>query len=272
MTSAARCATHAGDTARLICPRAGRGDVRARATARVLLLASLLLGALGWTPSASAGVAFERTYEDPVGDHAVAGTDIVRFTSSVAEGVVTQRVEMAGPPDALRDTLIVRSWFHDSRNGSFHTVDLEVHARAEPSEKLRALVRNGSFDDTTPLAASWTIEGNAWVFTFSEETVQDATCFDPIVWAQHEPDEGSWSNDVGGIGTRYCRVRGDPAPSPQAPMQSEAPERTPPGPTPAERVPLPAPPGSDVPRGVPWVAFGALAAALILMRRTWRRS
>ena len=214
-------------------------------------------------PAVSAAVPFTREYTDPVGDNEAPSADVVRVTSSVEAGVVTQRVEMAAAPDLALDTVILRSWFHDSTNGSFHVVDLEVHAGAPPEEKFRSLVRRGGFEDVTPIDATWSVEGNAHVFTFSESHVADAACFDPIVWAQHEPPDGTWSADVGGVGTRYCRVRGDPTDEP-------APRATPEPPAAGAQA-VGGQPGTSQPPISPWLVLGVALAAVVLTHRIWRR-
>lgn len=243
---------------------------------------SLLLLLLLVVPSASAGVPFVLSYEDPVGDNPAASADVVRFESSVRDGLVTQRVTMAAPPDPVQDTLILRSWFHNSTNGSFHVLDLEIHAHADGDAKFRAFVRRDAFENVTEVAATHTVDGDAWVFFFAEDLVADASCFDPIVWAQHEPENGSWSADQGGIGTRYCRVRGDP-PIPSTPASSpigiraprdpptliEVPPRATTSAPAGERI---APPGSAIPPISPWVFLGLVVVVGALTYRTWRRS
>lgn len=180
------------------------------------LASALVLVFLLAEPGAIAAVPFVADYTDPQGDIEAASSDVVRVTSSVAGGVVTQRVEMAAPPDPARDTLILRSWFHNSTNGSFDVVDLEFHA----SGGWRAIVRRDTFDNVTNVAnaSTYAVEGYAHVFTFPASLVADATCFDPIVWAQHRLVEDDRAIvDVGGVGARACRTRGDPAVSEPGP-------------------------------------------------------
>lgn len=253
-----------------VCPHVRR-------TLALVILLALLLALL---PSAAAAVAFVLEYDDPRGDVWAASADVVRVASDVADGVVTQRVEMAAAPNLTHDTLILRSWFHNSTNGSFHVVDLEIHAGREEDQKFRALVRRGAFENTSALSATWSVEGNAWVFAFPEAAVADATCFDPIVWAQHEPENGSWTTDQAGIGTRYCRVRGDPSPAPTGPppiitRDPGAPRETggvpvPPSVTSRAQRP-PDPPGTYSPALSLPVVMGVIALTAILTSRTWRR-
>lgn len=233
--------------------------------ARVRWLVALVLLA----PLASAGAPFEMEFDDAVGDVEPADSrasrvdhpsaDIVAFRSSVVDGKVIQRVTMASRPLAPDDSILVRSWYHNSTNGSFHVIDMEVRGdEPDPAKRFQPVRREGSFYNVSPLEATYGLDNTTWVFAFEASLVHDATCFDAGVFSEHFP---SSNRAVGGMDSaylrtaRHCRTAQEPAP--QVPI------------APAIRVGVPTPPagtpapGSETP--TPGLAVGSVAAAVALV-------
>jgi len=239
---------------------------------RILLLAALLLA-----PTAAAAVAFEAEFTDARGDVATGESlrvaypraDIVRFSSRVEGERVVQIVEMAGIPAPPADSILVRSWFHDSVDGSFFVVDMEVRGDSSMIEhRFRPLVRRGSFYNVSAIDARWGVEGTTWVFDFDARSAQDASCFDPGVFSEHTPATGGPTGfDVAYLaGARRCQTAPEPY-TPPPPVQVAVPSATP-APT------LTDAPGSraPAPESGAWLALGALAAGAFMLRRSARRS
>jgi hypothetical protein len=229
---------------------------------RALLLLVLL------APGAAAQVSFELAYDDRAGDVAAPSVDVLRFRARVVNGtMLEERVEMAARPTAPEDTIILRNWFRDSENGSFHVIDLEVHGQAGfAGERFRAIARRGDFENVTEVEATYGVDGDAWVFQFDVSLLADATCFDPLVWAQHYAGEGAPVVDQAFLAERACRTRGDPPlPVPRS-IQGSIPQATP-SPTleaPGSRSPAPGP-------GLVALLLAAGATTLILRSRGLRR-
>lgn len=158
-----------------------------------LALALVLLA-----PTAAAGVPFVLELEDAGGDvkdpngtpRDFPSADILSFRSEVVNGSVVQRVRMAATPKAPEDVMFVRSWFHNSSNGSFWTIDMEVRGSEQPDKRFIPLMRRDSFHNATYLGdAKYTVENRTtWVFTFNASLVEDATCFDPGIFSEHHPN------------------------------------------------------------------------------------
>ena len=196
--------------------------------------------------------------------------DILAFRSRIVEGTqVEQRVTMAAPPSVDENSLIVRSWFRNSTNGSFYALDLEIHSTAEGRETFVAHARRGAFDNVTPVDATWSIEGNDWVFTFDAALVApDAECFFPMIYSYLSGPPGSGASDQ--IGAREgCETAPEPAndapvvPRVSAEVVGDAPPAAPTAPTveaPGSRTPAPAP-------SALLTLLGALGAAILVARR-----
>ena len=251
---------------------------RARSCAsmrRLVLLLALL------APVASAA-AFEGSMEDRVDDVVTRdfrpfhhpSTDILHVSSRVVEGTqVEQRVTMAAPPSLAENSIIVRSWFRNSTNGSFYTLDLEVHSETENVETFVAYTRRGAFENVTRVEATWAIDGNDWVFGFdATEVAPDAECFSPMVYAYLSGPEGSGAFDSIGMGGRPCATAPEPGNARPGsntprfpPIVVDMPDaRSTPGAGPTVEAP-----GSRTPAPGPSVVLtllGTFAAAILLAR------
>lgn len=234
---------------------------------RLLLLAALLL-----LPGASAAVAFDITLADARADVvteerepvAYARADIVSFTSSDEGDRIVQRIEMAATPAPPADSILVRSWFHDSTNGTFFVVDMEVRGdSAQIEHRFRPVVRRGSFYNTSAVDARWGVDGTTWVFDFDARAVADATCFDPGVFSEHTPTEGGDTgfDSVYPAGPRRCRTAAEPN-TPPPPVQVSMPAGTNAAPADA--------PGSGTP--TPGAGAALAVASLAMLAITRRRS
>jgi len=179
-------------------------------------------------------------------------TDILSFSSRVLEGTtVEQRVEMAAPPSLATNSIIVRSWFRHSTNGSFYTLDLEVHSEAEPDvDRFVAYTRRDAFTNATQVEAQWRLEEATWVFTFdAAEVAPDAECFLPMVYAYLSGPHGSGAFDSIGMTGRPCETAPEPgnappgARTPRFPATASAADAAasspPAGPAPGSRTPPP---------------------------------
>lgn len=210
---------------------------------RVAILLLLVLA----LPGVAAGVPFEVAFEDAAGDvrgmqgqllTSAPSVDILRFTSTVENGTVVQRVTMAARPVAPDDSILVRSWYANSTNGSFHTIDLEIRGQeADVTKRFHPYRREGDFYNVTFLDARWGVEGNTWVFAFDAALVENATCFDAGVFASHQPRmskrEPEGFDDAYRRDVRSCLTSMEPAPAvpvpplvvgiPTAPSVQEAP-------------------------------------------------
>ena len=239
-----------------------------RALALLLVLAA---------PGALA-VSFEVSVEDPPDDVRAADgrplafptADILRLTSAQEGDRIVQRVEVASPPRAPGDSILVRTWFQSSTNGSFHTVDLVVRGDAPSDARFRPVLRDGAFENVTPIeGARYGVENATWVFSFDAALLANATCFDPGAFTEHGQRAGFRGFDEAYVrGTRACATAREPEPEPATPPPPPTPSAPPPSPS-----TLPPPPGSDVPTPAPgaWAALVAGALALTL-RRSARRS
>lgn len=221
------------------------------------LLALLLL-----VPTASAGVAFEMDLEDAAGDVKTfdkkpanyTSVDILRFSSTVVNGTVRQRVELSSRPIAPDDSILVRNWFHNSSNGSFWVVDMEVRGN-EPdvAKRFKPYMRRERFENVTYLDARYGVDGNAWVFEFNASYVEDASCYDPGVFTEHTPPQRTrlpqGVDELYLTDARRCLTAEEPAPEIE-----HLPSLRVGVPTPAE------PPGSRAPTP----GAGALGALLVL--------
>lgn len=228
---------------------------------RRLLLAIVLLA-----PSAAAGAPFALDMEDARGDALdhdarpadAPSVDILRFSSTVEGDRIVQRVEMAARPTAPADSILVRSWFDDSTNGTFWVVDMEVRGEAPPESKLRPIMRRGEFSNATYVDdVRWGVENATWVFDFPASIVDDARCFDPGVFAERSDRRGQAFDSLY-LDERRCRTAPEPAGTPAPPPVSIGVPRYEP------------PPGASTP--TPGIeAAGALAAlaavALAIKRR-----
>lgn len=223
-------------------------------------------------PLASAGVPFELDVEDPAGDVLAfdrtpvdyPSGDILRLRSSVSNGTVRQEVEMRARPMAPDDSILLRSWFDDSENGSFHVVDMEVRGdEPDAAARFKPLMRRGDFYNATHVeGARYGLVNATWVFEFPAALVENATCFDPGAFAEHSPpqrtrlpqgfDSAYLANE------RRCVTALEPEPDvPMAPVVGVPP-----------RQPQPEPPGSRAPTPLSaWVAAAALAVGMLGRRR-----
>lgn len=233
------------------------------------LLALVLL-----VPGAQAGVPFEIELDDPAGDvirpdgedAPYPSADIRSLVSRVADGRVEQRIRMEAAPRAPEDTILLRSWFHNSTNGSFWTIDMEVRGfETNPEQRFHPIMRRGDFFNATFLSdATYALDGDTWVFTFAESWVADGTCFDPGVFSRHIVGRSEGADALFLARERRCltaREPDTPAP-PIAPVAGAPPPAAAATPTqeaPGSRTPTPGAPALVA------VAIGALALAL------WRR-
>lgn len=152
-------------------------------------------------------------------------TDIRNFTSRVLGGArIEQRVEMAEAPSLAQNSIIVRSWFRNSTNGSFYVLDLEVHSEAEGVDPFVSYTRRGAFENVTPVNATWTLDENVWIFTFdAAEVAPDAECFLPQLYAYFSGFDNDTRNgyfDSVGAGGKPCATTPEPgsaAPDSRAP-------------------------------------------------------
>jgi hypothetical protein len=206
----------------------------------------MLLGVL--LPIAAAGVPFEMAYEDPAGDVQSTdsratrvdhpSSDIIAFDSSVVDGRVIQRVTMAARPTAPEDSILVRSWYRNSTNDSFHVIDMEVRGDVpEPSQRFQPVRREGSFYNASAIEAHYGLDDATWIFDFDEDLVEDASCFDAGVFSEYTP---SSRRVPGGMDSaylrtaRFCATAEEPAPEPdvlglRVGMPSPPPAEEPPG-------------------------------------------
>lgn len=202
-------------------------------------------------------------------------TDILAFRSHVLEGTtIEQRVTMAAQPSLERNSIIVRSWFRNSTEGSFHTLDIEVHSAAEDIPPFVAYTRRDAFENVTQVEATWVLDGNDWIFTFdAAQAAPDAECFLPQVYAYHSGPDGDEANgafDSIGMTGRPCATAPEPGNARPGsntprfpPIVAGMPGREPPPPEPTFD-----PPGSRTP--TPGVSLSALllaALAAVALRR-----
>lgn len=220
-----------------------------------VLVFVLVLGA------ARAGVAFEMTIPDEPNDTVamdgqhvdVPEADILNLSSRVVGDIIEQRVEMKLKPAAPDDSILVRNWYANSTNGSWHTLDLEVRGDApDPAQRFHPWIREGAFENVTQVDAQYGIENTSWVFRFNASLVANASCFDPGAFAEHTPRHGVQGLDaVYALHQRFCRQTQEPrAPTPP-PIVVNVPSPS----------PLPEAPGSKTP--TPFPAPLALAAGLL---------
>lgn len=241
---------------------------------RLLVLAVLLL-------PLAAGAPFEGSMEDRANDVVTRdfrpferpSTDILNVTSRIVEGTrVEQRVAMAAPPTVEENSIIVRSWFRNSTNGSFYTVDLEVHADAEQAETFVAYTRRGAFENVTRIDATWAIEGSEWVFTFdAAEAAPDAECFLPMVYAYFAGPDGAGAFDSIGMTGRPCATAPEPndaAPGSNTPRFPSVVARVPDNAR-DEATPTVDAPGTRTPAPGASVALVLAAVGVALLSRKW---
>lgn len=194
-------------------------------------------------------------------------TDIRRFVSTVANGRVEQRVTMAGPPSVPDDSIIVRSWFRHSVNGTFYVVDLEVHGNAVGRDVFRAYTRRDDFTNTSPIDATYGIDGNDWVFSFRVAQIPDAECFLPMVYA-YVPRAGSDPFDSLGMSGRPCATSPEPAGASFPNMVAGIPDAK----TGQDAPPTVEPPGTRTPSPALTTALGLAGVALAVgFFRPWKR-
>lgn len=237
-----------------------------RAIAGLLLILLLL-------PVASAGAPFVADLQDHAGDTVdrqgrpfpAQSADILRFTSEVVDDVVVQRVTVAKTPQPPADWLLVRSWFANSSNGSYHALDLEVTPRPQvESDWVEGWIRDGSYFEPRRVEIEWRVENDTWVFTFNQSEVADATCFDPGVFTR-----GSGGEDALYPARRRCVQIAEPTPPPPTgtPQVNVNIIDTPP--SRAQPTPTVEPPGSRTPTpGVgAAIVLAMVAAAAVLARR-----
>lgn len=224
-------------------------------------------------PLASAGVAFELELDDAPGDVLTmdrrpvdyASGDILAIRSTVVNGtLVMQEVEMRARPVAPDDSILLRSWFRDSENGTFYVIDMEVRGDApDPAERFLPVMRRGDFHNATHVeGARYGLRDATWLFEFPAAIVEDATCFDPGAFAEHSPPQRTRLPQ--GFDSAYladerrCVTALEPAqPIPPAPIIG-----VPPPP------PEPSPPGSVTPTPIgAWVVLAGILVALVLRRR-----
>lgn len=254
--------------------REGRGG-GALASARAPLALAL---ALALAPLATAGIPPEADIADASGDvRTPEGTvadypsiDILRVTSTlVNDTTVIQRVQMASRPVAPDDSIVLRSWYDDSENGSFHVIDMEVRGNEpDTAQRFKPVRREGSFDNVTYLGETrYGLDNATWVFEFPASLLADATCFDVGAFSQHSPPQRT--RQPMGFDSAYTRERAcvtaeEPAPEvPLAPVRVGVP-------TPAAAS-APAPPGSVTPTPLgAWVPLGALLMALLVRHKARR--
>lgn len=230
------------------------------ASARVRwLLASLLLVPL----ALAAEVIFEVDIEDAAGEVPFPSGDITRLSVHVLNNTTVQeRVEMRARPIAPDDSILVRNWYHDSENGSFHVVDMEVRGDEPNADaRFKPVKREGDFRNETFLAgAHYGLDNSTWVFEFPLALMEGATCFDPGAFAEHTPPRRTGldaASDSAYLTTeRRCRTAIEPAPHvPRAPIVGVAPGGT----------PAASPPGSQAPTPIgPSVPLAAIAIAVAL--------
>lgn len=206
--------------------------------------------------------------------HEAPTTDILSFASRAVDGTrIEQRVTMAAPPSIAENSIIVRSWFRNATNGTFYTLDLEVHSEAEDVDTFVGYTRRDAFENATEVNATWRIDGDAWVFGFdAAEVAPDAECFLPQVYAYLSGPEGSGAFDSIGMPGRPCSTSPEPgnaAPGSSTPrfprlVAGIPPAEEEPAPTverPGTRTPTPAP---------PLVALLGVLAATTLIARSGR--
>lgn len=189
------------------------------------------------------------------------GADILRFTSAVENAIVIQRVEMNGTPQPPYDWILVRSWFANSTNGSYHTVDIEVTPTPrERGQWVQALIRDGDYFAAKRLPLEWRIENATWVFAFDALAVANATCFDPGIFTKGFGGEDAlYANQRGCVQTSEPATPTGPPPRLNVSIVGDAP---------AQATPSVEPPGSRTP--TPALPVGALALVglgLALARR-----
>lgn len=225
-------------------------------------------------PTAAAGAPFVAELTDARGD--VLGidgapvdapsADVLSLRSEVVNGTIVQRVELAARPIAPDDSILLRNWYADSENGSWHVIDLEVDGAApEPSQRFKPFRREGAFENVTVIDARYGLENATWVFAFDASLVADATCFDPGAFVEHTPPartrQPQGFDDVYDK-TRACVTTVEPGGEirPPPPLVVGVP-------TPSPR---PDPPGSGAPTpALPvWAVAGALALTALRARRT----
>lgn len=203
-------------------------------------------------------------------------TDIRNFTSRVLDGTrIEQRVEMAEAPSLAQNSIIVRSWFRNSTNGSFYVLDLEVHSEVEGIGPFVSYTRRGAFENVTQVNATWALEGNVWTLTFdAAEVAPDAECFLPQLYAYFSGPENDTRNgyfDSVGAGGRPCATTPEPgnaAPGSRTPrfpqivagIPTEERYAATPVEAPGTRTPTPG-------AALPITVAGGLLAALALARR-----
>lgn len=226
-------------------------------------------------PTAQAGVAFEIELEDKTGDVITqrggtapyASADVLKLTSRVVGERVEQRVEMAAKPTAPEDTILLRNWFHNSTNGTFWTMDMEVRGfEPDPAARFHPIMRRGDFANATYVAdATYALDNATWVFTFPVSWIDDASCFDPGAFSRHIPARSTGMPEGADALFLTKERRCLTAREPDAPLPPAIPVAGVPS-APAA-TPTVAPPGSEAPTpgAAALVAIGALALA------AWRR-
>lgn len=229
---------------------------------RPLLLALVLLA-----PLAAAGVPFEAEVEDARDDVlsqegkpvTAQSADILRLTSRVEGERIVQRVEMAARPTAPSDSILVRSWFDDSTNGSFWVVDMEVRGELPADSRFRAVVRRGDFANATAIDdARWGVENATWIFDFPAAVVADAACFDPGAFAERQVRYGVPAFDSAYLeGARRCRTAPEPQRAAPPPISIGVPTYEP-------------PPGGATPTPGPGLAGLLVALGAVALASRWR--
>lgn len=230
--------------------------------------AILLLALVALAPTAAA-IPWEISltdYKEDVVDAngnrtAVATADIVGFSSTQANGTITQRLEMLVAPDPKRDHVMIRNTYANGTNGAWHALEVEVRIDVHNEPYARATLREGAYANATDVPVAWRVEENAWVFWFDAARVPEAQCFDPGVFVT-SPARGA-SPEETGLDSLY------PAKRRCTGMQRSPP----PMPSPIIDVRTPTPsvvgaPGTDAPTpGVGVAALVVSVGALALARR-----
>lgn len=235
---------------------------------RRVRFAPLLLVAL-LAPTAGAAVPFVLELTDARGDVRqlsgeplnVPSADIVAFRSTHANGTIRHEVEMAAPPTPPYDSMLIVTWFRDSENGSFWTVEIEVRGDAvQPEDRLRAVTRRETEANATPIDVKYGVRNATWIFSFNESVVEDATCFDPGAFSTWERNRIS-GGDAAYDRARHCRQAPStqrPPPPPAIVIRNEEPQPA----TPA--------PGSEATPALGALALVGALAFVALTRRARR--
>lgn len=240
--------------------------------------AALLLLALLLAPAASAAPSFELSLHDAPGDVVTmrgaptnrTGMDLVGFASTSDGANITQTVTFASSDFWSGDRLTLMELFRDSGDdGRMYWVEV-VHIFEQTRYYSYAFLRNGSYDEATPIHVETSVRGaNVTVRLQAAAFPPEATCLHVNVIAEHEPvtrtkPDPQEARDTLAPADPACRL----PPSDDAPP-TWAPDTAPPGGIAVNLKTPPEPPGTRTP--VPGFAPAALAPALVAAALLLRR-